>query len=139
MKKGHLKKIFSPKFFAIRYTIYILTKFIVLIENNSEWEAEVKRRSRIWKTHIKEWLNVKEFPLLIVVYENLENNTYTELKRMLDFLEYPYSEDDISCAVKTRSENFHRWHTKDIHPYSPELQQIILGEIKEVDADLKKT
>ena len=83
------------------------------------------------------WLNEAQFPVLVVGYENLKNNTYTELKRMLDFVEYPYSKNDILCAVKS-SEAFHRKHKKDLHVYSPELQQMVINYIKAVDEILLK-
>lgn len=58
---------------------------------------------------------------------------------MLDFLEYPYSEDDVLCAVKNSGETFHRKHTrKEVHPYSTELQNFVLNEIKQVDTALLK-
>ena len=67
------------------------------------------------------------------------NDTYTELKRMLDFIGYPYSKGDISCAVQNAGETFHRSHTKkDIHPYSPELQKLILKKIKGLNPGLLK-
>ena len=58
---------------------------------------------------------------------------------MLDFLEYPYSEDDILCTVNYSGEAFHRKHTKQqVNPYSPELQEFVLNEIKDIDASLLK-
>ena len=63
---------------------------------------------------------------------------YTELKRILDFIGYPYSEDDLLCAVKSSGEGFHRSHTKkySINPYSPELQEFVLNQIKTLNAKL---
>ena len=65
---------------------------------------------------------------------------YTELKRMLNFIEYPYSEDDLLCTVKSSGEGFHRNHTKKylINPYSPELQEFVLSQIKKIDANLQE-
>jgi len=58
---------------------------------------------------------------------------------MLDFLEYPYSEDDILCTVKKSGEGFHRNHTKQhVNPYSPDLQEFVLNEIKDIDESLLK-
>ena len=95
--------------------------------------------SKKWKKKVTFWLNVKEYPVLFVGYENLKNNTYTELKRMLDFIGHPYSDDDILCAVKRAGEGFHRNHTNEhFNPYSPELQDFVLNEIKELDASLQK-
>ena len=72
-------------------------------------------------------------------YENLVKDTYTELKRMLDFIGYPYSEGDIICAVQNSGETFHRSHIKkDVHPYSLELQKFILKRIKGINLDLLK-
>ena len=84
-----------------------------------------------------QWLNVKEFPVLVIGYENLVKDTYTELKRMLDFIGYPYNEDDVLCAVKNSGGSFHRNHTKKrVNPYSPQLQEIVLNQIKKIDAEL---
>ena len=84
-----------------------------------------------------EWLNATKFPVLVVGYENLMINTYTELKRMLDFLEHPYSKDDVLCAVKS-GEAFHRKRKKDIHAFSPELRRIVNSNIKVVNESLLK-
>ena len=109
------------------------------VANNSVWKAHVKKQSRAWKAQVMQWLTYKTVPVLIVGYENLRSNTYSELKRMLDFLGYLYSEDDLLCAVKSSGETFHRNHTrKDLQPYSPELQKFVLNEIKQVNAALLK-
>ena len=109
----------------------------VFVVNSSDWIKEVKRRSRDWKYHVMAWLNATRFPVLVVGYENLMINTYTELKRILDFVGYPYSKNDVLCAVKS-SEAFHRKHKKDIHAFSPELQQIVNNDIKAVNESLLK-
>ena len=83
------------------------------------------------------WLNTAKFPVLAVGYENLMINTYTELKRMLDFVGYPYSEDDVLCAVKS-SEAFHRKHKNDINVFSPELQQLVNNNTKVINEILLK-
>ena len=74
----------------------------------------------------------------IVGYENLKKNTYTELKKILDFLEYPYTEDDILCAVRSPNEAFHRNHTKGLHPFSSSVQKFVLNEIRQVNTTLLK-
>ena len=108
------------------------------IANNSAWDAKVKRASNKWKRIVTQWLNVNEFSVLIVGYENLMKDTYNELKRILDFIGYPYSEDDVLCAVKN-SDFFHRHHIKKhLNPYSPELQEFVLNEIKDVHGSLLK-
>ena len=58
---------------------------------------------------------------------------------MLDFIGYPYSENDVLCTVKNSGKSFHRNHTKQhVNPYSSELQEFVLNEIKDIDASLLK-
>ena len=99
----------------------------------------MKQEAHNWRTAVTQWLNYNEFPVLIVGYENLKKDTYTELKKILDFIGHPYTEDDLVCAVKNSGDSFHRKHTrKDLHPFSAELQKAVLDEIKQVDAGLLK-
>ena len=110
----------------------------VFVVNNSAWNRLVKQKFQGWKAHVTQWVMVTKTPVLIVGFENLKNDTYTELKRMLDFLGYPYSEDSILCAFKSSSENFHRKHAKDSHTFSPELQQSMINDMQEINANLLK-
>ena len=110
---------------------------LLCLENNVAWKNKVRKETRDWKIHILQWLNYRQVPMHIVGYENLKKNTYTELKKILDFLEYPYAEDDILCAIRT-SEAFHRNHTKDLHPFSSSLQKFVLNEIRQVSTTLLK-
>ena len=85
------------------------------------------------------WLNYKEVPVLIVGYENLVKDTYSELKRMLDFIGYPYSDEDVKCTIQNSLEAFHRNHTKKhVNPYSPDQQNYVLNKIKKISDDLLK-
>ena len=108
------------------------------VVGNSNWTTRVKGQSQAWKKHVSQWLNTRGIPVLFVGYENLRNDTYTELKRMLDFLGYPYSDEDVLCTVRRRDESFHRNHTKEIHPYSPELQTFVNSQIKQINNGLQK-
>ena len=110
----------------------------VFVVNNLAWNRLIKQRFQQWKAHITQWLKVTKVPVLVVGFENLKNDTYTELKRMLDFLGYPYSEDNVLCTIKSPSENFHRKHTKDSHAFSPALRQSMIDNMQEINANLLK-
>ena len=114
--------------------------YSVILANNTGWANSVKRSSTKWKKIVSSWANTKQYPVLVIGYENLVKNTYAELKKMLDFIGYPYSEDDILCTVKKSGEAFHRSHTKkQYNPFSPALQDFVLNHvIKDVDALLLK-
>ena len=112
--------------------------YSIVLENNPTWNNQVRKQAREWRIQVMQWLNYKQLPVLFVGYNNLKKNTYAELKRILDFLGYPYTEESLLCTVKT-GETFHRNHTrKNLKPFSPELQQFVLNEIKQVDAGLLK-
>ena len=88
---------------------------------------------------MKLWMNYRKAPVLVIGYENLKKDTHTELKKMLDFLGYPYSEEDVLCAVKGSSKAFHRNHTrKALHPFSSPVQKFVLNEIQQVNTMLLK-
>ena len=108
-----------------------------LLVNSTKWHHFVKTQASPWKEAVSKWLSVTEYPVLIVGYENLMNNPYIEVKRMLDFIGNPYSEDDILCTTKGSGESFHRKHAKkQFNPFTPELQEFVLNEAKQIDARL---
>ena len=110
---------------------------VLSLVNSTKWHQFVKTQTPSWRTAVNQWLSVTEDPVLIVGYENLMNNTYVEVKRMLDFIGNPYSEDDILCAVKSSGESFHRKHAeKQFNPFTPELQEFVLNQAKQIDARL---
>ena len=116
----------------------MLIKHFVFIAYEEDWNSKVEIFSYKWKRRVTLWLNVIEYPVLFIGYENLVKDTYTELKRMLDFIGYPYSEDDIICAIKS-SNAFHRNHTKEqSNVYTPEQQELVTNVIKDVHASLLK-
>ena len=75
---------------------------------------------------------------MVIQYERLSTNLYTELRKMLDFLGVSYTESDIQCTIKSTTETFHRKHDKNFDPYTPEQRRLILREIQAVGKILHK-
>ena len=119
---------------------YSANLYFIILANNTGWANSVKKISTKWKRLVSDWVSTKRYPVLVVGYDNLVKNTRAELRKMLDFIGYPYSEDDILCTVKSSGEGFHRSHTKkQYNPFSPEVQDFVLNHvIKDVDALLLK-
>jgi len=67
---------------------------------------------------------------LVIKYENLVTDLHTELKRMMEFLELPYTKDDLQCTIKSTIEGFHRKRKNDVDPYTPELRKIVLKQVQ---------
>ena len=55
---------------------------------------------------------------------------HTELKRMMEFLEFPYTEDDLQCTINSALEGFHRKHKNFTDPYTPEQRRNVLAVIQ---------
>lgn len=87
---------------------------------------------------MKNWLESNNTPILVIQYEKLQTNVDGELRRMLDFLEHPYTEDDIQCTVHSGMSGFHRNHTKKFDPYTPSQKQFVLHQINSVSKTLYK-
>ena len=96
-----------------------------------------------WSSHVYRWLG-PEIPgnatILVVKYENLKGNLRTELKRMLDYLGYTYTEKDLDCSMKSNTNAFRRRHdhSKNKEYFSQDSIDSIYDAIKAVDVHLKK-
>jgi len=94
------------------------------------WNDAIKRYSRSWRVHVETYLRTIKTPTLVVKYENLLTDLHTELKRMMKFLEFPYTEDDLRCTINSTLEGFHRKHGKFIDPYTPEQRKYVAAHIR---------
>ena len=68
--------------------------------------------------------------MLVVKYENLKADLMAELRRIVDFLGYNYTESDLNCTVQSNVEQFQRKHTTDIDPFSPEQKKFVISQIQ---------
>ena len=53
-----------------------------------------------WEEHARSWLGSKEFPHILVRYEDLHTQPECELRRIVEFLALPVSEERLAQAVK---------------------------------------
>ena len=76
----------------------------------------------------------------MIKYEDLKADVKTELKRIMDYLEYPYTEKDIDCAITSNANNFHRHHdsSKAKERFSQLQVDVIYSGIREMGSILKK-
>ena len=85
--------------------------------------------SKGWTSHIQNFLRSPKTPTLVVKYENLLTDLHTELKRMMEFLKIPYTEEDLQCTINSTIEGFHRKHDKVNDPYTPEQRKLVQAQI----------
>jgi len=113
---------------------------VVADKVSGKWQGKIIEMTNGWLKHILTCLlEQSKVPMLVVKYENLKSNLFMEVKRMLDFLEVPYTDQDIECTVKSNIESFHRQHhDKSFYPYTPEQRQSIIDVIKEANEVLNQ-
>ena len=108
--------------------------FLAVLYTDNKWSAKwasmVIKESNNWLLHLKQCLKPCRNPRLMVKYENLKSNLKPELRRIVDFLGYNYTESDLNCTVQSNVEQFHRKHTSGIDPYSPEQKELIYSQIR---------
>ena len=70
-------------------------------------------QAKRWRDGITNWfINNSHYPLLVVKYESLRNDTYTQVQRMLEFLNTEYNTEKVKEAITNFSNSmFHRRHT----------------------------
>ena len=76
--------------------------------------------------------------MLVVQYEQLKSDLGGELRRMLEFLDYKYSEEDISCVLNKQLETFHRHSNRNFNPFTPSQEDLIQNSIKKMNKLLIK-
>ena len=116
--------------------------YIVYLGNQNEWSNYVTKSAVGWRSHVRKWLD-SQLPhratLLVVKFENLLNNLRTELIRIMKYLEYPYTEEDIECTIRQSNVNvFHRNHTKHFEHYTQMEVDIIYEQIKMAERIFRK-
>ncbi|XP_065902941.1 WSCD family member GA21586-like isoform X2 [Dysidea avara] len=95
----------------------------------TKWIQAVLKYSKRWGDHVTRYLGSTKTPLIVVKYENLLSDLHTELKRMMEFMKFPYTEDDLQCTIKSTVEGFRRKHDKSIDPYTPEQRKLVQTQI----------
>ena len=75
----------------------------------------------------------------MIKYENLLTNLRTELIRMMKYLEYPFTEEDLVCTMKSNTNFFHRAHdhSNDTEYFMHSEVDLVYNHIKLVDKFLK--
>lgn len=68
---------------------------------NFKGEPNFYHFCRSWKSHVESWL-AASFPLLVMRYENMVDNPYTEFKRLIEF--HPWLEYDHDRLTKAIDE-----------------------------------
>ena len=91
----------------------------------------------IWERTVLAWVsNNHNHPVLVVKYEDLKKDTLTEVKRMLDFLQVPYSESRLTEVVFRGYSMYKRQHVEKFDHYTTEQREVVRSAIERVSRTL---
>ena len=95
------------------------------------WDYKVSKSASSWRSHVGYWLSLNHTSLLVVKYENLFTNLYAELKRITEFIKFPYTEDALNCSVNYFvKQHFHRRHFRNQYDYTLKQKALINKQIE---------
>ena len=77
-------------------------------------------------------------PFLITRYEDIKSDPLSEVKKMMNFLNVPVSDQLLKTRMSTGYEKFHRSHPQEFKYYTPEQKLQVVAVVKEVIDMLQK-
>ncbi len=105
---------------------------------NRGWNIFVKTKIKKWQGHFVSWLlNNDGHPVLIVRFEDLKTDLVKEVRRMLEFLKVPYSEEELTKRMMEDDGTFRRRHHEVFDHFTAEQRFIVLAAIRQLIQLLK--
>lgn len=95
----------DPRDVALSFSRHLGQSLETVITNMNEpayglgKDGDIPHHISSWSLHVKTWMKEEEFPVLLVKYEDLCDNTAGQLKRILDFCNFEIDDDRIRSAV----------------------------------------
>ena len=85
------------------------------------------------------WIaNNHNHPVLVIKYEDIKNNTQAELRRMLDFLQVPYSYSRLNEVVARGYRMYQREHSETFDHYTSGQRDIMRSAVEQVSKSLRE-
>ena len=110
---------------------------------NKKWDTFLRDYIHWWRIGLVNWvLNEAQYPVHVVRYEDLQQDTIGEVKKMLKFLNVSYEDVDVESRMNQKEslQTFHRKHdaSSDFEHYTPEqkarLKKSLLKVVQEAEA-----
>ena len=109
------------------------------VGTNSDWNDFVYEQATVWKRTIFAWVAENHnHPLLVVKYEDLKKNTMAELKKMLDFLQVPYSNSRLNEVMARGYSMYKREHGEVFDHYTEDQRDAVRSAIEHVSKSLEE-
>lgn len=104
----------------------------------AEWPEFVRNYAPWWATHTLDWLKFGK-TVLVVHFEDLKQDLFTQLGRMVSLLGVAVREDRLLCVESQKDGNFKRSGLRKLEydPYTAEMRRTIGAYIRMVDTALR--
>ncbi|XP_019622376.1 PREDICTED: WSC domain-containing protein 2-like [Branchiostoma belcheri] len=103
---------------------------------SQEWVDFVTGKSQTWTNTAMNWIRYCK-NLLIVYYEDLQRDVVGQIRRVLEFLNLPVSQERMYCLEANKDGKFKRHKHIDFDPYTPEMRASINLYIQTVALSLR--
>ena len=92
---------------------------------DKKWNGFSEDYLQLWIERLDNWVfNNHSHPVHVVSYEDLKRDTVGEVEKILDFLRFPYSHNDLVERLRQDYTVFQRPHTNDdFQHFSPEQKE----------------
>lgn len=87
---------------------------------------------------VRYWLDKVNVSILVIKYEDMLTDLSSQLKKMLNFLQVPYSNAQLDCVLNNQLNRFHRKKVSEFDHYTPELREMAIEEFKKIESLLNK-
>lgn len=100
---------------------------------NPVWDKILRSQAVKWKLMVNSHLlRQRPHPVLTVRYEDLKTDTVAEVVRMLDFLRFPYSREEVEHRLQEGFTRFYRNHTDSFDHFTSEQKIFVNGVIFDI-------
>ena len=114
-------------------------KFV--LSGNDKWRGFAEEYLKKWFMRLNKWVFMNDnHPVHVVSYEDLQNDTVREVEKILDFLHFPYSHEDLIQRLRVDFTTFQRHHMNDgFQHFSPEQKERLRLTLKITISTAKKS
>ena len=113
-----------------------MTPCTSLVDTATEkWVQFSKGYTKRWKERTINWVfNNRNHPVHVVSYEDLQRDTVREVEKILDFLKFSYTHDDLVERLKQDYSDFQRPHSHvtDFQHFSPEQKDYLRNTLMDM-------
>ena len=111
---------------------------IIHLGENEDWNNWVRNQSLMWRRTVLAWVvDNHNHSVLVIRYEDLKKDTSVSLRRMLDFLQVPYTEQRLQEVITQGFKEFKRKHSEEFDHYTQEQRELVRSVINDTLSVLK--